>query len=500
MPVDDGVQHSRRVVHLAVPAIPGLFVPFAHHDCIHNQIISVHNRVCGVVPHPSGHGIMLMRMGAKFIKYALPKTEQEELGLFFQKYTGNKFLRYQRALDNLLKNGLVKSGAGCSMFVKCEKLDPVKINPDTRAIQFREAEYCVALASFLKPMEHLLYSLKLTTPHIRTRTRVVGKGLNQVERASLLIKKMEAFDNPRVISLDCKRFDQHVSYEALQVEHSVYLASNPDPWFRQLLSWQLLNTVRSSLGMKYVTRGKRMSGDMNTALGNCVQMIAMVVGVMEWLEVDFDLLDDGDDCLLFVEATDLPLVQAQLPLYFLLMGHELKVESVASELTEVEWCQSKPVFDGQKWKFVRNPFKVMSCALVGTRWNIGSERVRLEYLAGIAQCELVLNSGVPVLQEFAKALLRNSKDAHPRYDRNSGEWWRYVRELRYVGPQEIAFDSRISFAKAFGVSVEEQLHYERVLAAWNFEVGPLIPESVSRDPETWVDCRDEHLEFQEGYI
>lgn len=440
-----------------------------------------------------------MRKGAKFLKKALPKTTQEELGAFAYKFGGRKRDYYLKALDEVLQDGLDKSDAGVTLFVKSEKLAPTKVNPDPRAIQFRNPRYCVALASFLKPMEHHLYQLKLDTPHMKTRTRVVGKGLNQVERATLLRRKMQAFSNPVVLSLDMSRFDQHVSLEQLQVEHSVYLSSNPDPWLRELLSWQLHNNVRSRIGLRYRTRGKRMSGDMNTALGNCVIMIAMMVGAMEELEVVFDLFDDGDDCLLLVESDDVEKVLTQLPGLALEMGHELKIENQARTLEEVEWCQSKPVFDGKTYKFVRNPWKVMSCALVGTRWLAASHRSRLEFLAGLAQCELVLNCGIPVLQEYAKALLRNSRDAHPKFDTNSGEWWRYVRELRYHGPSEITEMSRLSFAEAFGITVEEQLTYEKQLSEWNFEVSPLREVEGGRDPDTWDLTRSEFPEFHQGY-
>lgn len=497
-PNDDGCQHKRRIAHIASPSLPGVYVPFAHHDCVHNQNISIHNRVCGEVPQPTAAGLFRMRRGASYIMRSMPKTTQEELGLFVEKYPVAKRKRYLDALQRVLDDGLSRSDADVTQFVKCEKMTPEKINPDPRSIQFRAAKYCVVLAAYLKPMEHHLYKMRLNAPHAATRSRVVGKGLNQVERATLLRRKMSAFRNPRVISLDMSRFDQHVSLEALQIEHAVYLHSNPDPLFRRLLSWQLHNTVRSRLGFKYTTRGKRMSGDMNTALGNCVQMIAMVVGAMEQLEIEYDILDDGDDCLLIVEAESLQMVLDALPRLMLECGHELKIEHVADTLADVEWCQSKPIFDGARWKFVRNPWKVMSCALVGTRWLGADPMFRLHYLAGIAQCELVLNAGVPVLQEYAKALLRNSKGVLPKFDQNSGEWWRYVRELRHRGPVDITADARTSFAQAFGISADQQQHYEAILQKWNFECGPDHEEVGNRCPDTWDDLRCEHLEFPEG--
>lgn len=502
VPADNGLSHSRRVVHLATPALLGNYVPFAHHDCVHNQLVAIHNRVCGVVPRPTPEGLSMMRAGARIISKSLPRTVQEELGAFAEKYGGQKRARYMQAVEHVLENGLSRRNAGVTMFIKCEKMDPVKCNPDPRAIQFRDPKYCVLLASFLKPIEEHLYRLKIRHPLVGT-TRLVGKGLNQVDRARLLRRKMERFRAPVVLSLDMSRFDQHVDVEALKIEHSVYLSSNPSSWFQRLLSWQLVNRVHSRLGFKYVTLGKRMSGDMNTALGNCVIMISMVLGIMIKYSKPFDLLDDGDDCLLIVERSELEFLRADLPCQFLKMGHELKIENVAFTLPQVSWCQSSPICTAAGWKFVRHPNKVMSCALVGVRWLNAPTWLRLEYLAGLADCEFVLNVGVPILQEYALALRRNSRGAKARFDESSGEWFRYLREVklyrRSTGQDldlEITDAARDSFYEAFGVSRQAQLDAEMALRNWNFSVEGVTEAFASWDPETWVNLRETFAEFQ----
>jgi len=283
-----------------------------------------------------------------------------------------------------------------------------------------------------------------------------------------------------------KRFDQHVHWRALQIEHAVYLRCNNDPLFRQLLSWQLKNMVSSRKGYKYETLGRRMSGDMNTALGNCIIMISMVVGFFLDRRIKFDLLDDGDDCLVIVEETDLAVVQAEMPAHFLSCGHEVQIQGIFRSIPEVSWCQSSPISCAGGWKFVRNPSKVLSTCLTGTKWLGLGRKARLQYLAGLGTCELVLNSGVPVLQEFAKALLRNARGACPRFDRDAGEWFRYVRELRSTTAMEseITLDARFTFAQAFGISLDEQQWLEEDLASWEFDVVGDVEES-GRDPNDW---------------
>jgi len=309
---------------------------------------------------------------------------------------------------------------------------------------------------------------------------------------------MSHFIKPVVVSLDMSRFDQHVHVRQLQVEHSVYLRSNPDPYFARLLSWQLKNEVKSNIGFKYTAEGRRMSGDMNTALGNCIIVLSMVVGMFEnILRIPYDVFDDGDDCLVIVEEEDMTSFMTVTPWYMLQCGHEVKVENIAKTLEDVEWCQSKPIFTGVNWKFVRNPFKTMSGALVGTRWLVNNHRMRREFLAGVAQCELVLNSGVPILEEFAKALLRNAGDAVPRFDQTSGEWWRYVREMKNTGPLGVTDDARASFARAFNVSIDQQHDIELQLSKWELDLTH-ESEASTWNPETWINDQEGAAQFPEG--
>jgi len=442
-----------------------------------------------------------MQKGIDLVIRALPKTVQEERGKFAEKYTGRKKARYDDALRYVNDNGITKKDAKITMFVKAEKMSPSKRNPDPRAIQFRDPRYCVELASFLKPIEEHLYKIKVEHPLI-SRTRLVGKGMNQVERASTLARKLSFFKNPSTISLDAKRFDQHCDIQQLRQEHRVYTSCNPDSYFAKLLSWQLHNDCSSRLGFKYRTRGKRMSGDMNTALGNCIIMLGMVLGIMIPRGKRFDILDDGDDCLLIVETEDLESVLCDLPAAFLEMGHEIKIENIATTMEQVVWCQSSPIKFANGYKFVRNPIKVMSTALVGTRWLNTSARVRREYLAGLGECELILNQGVPILQEYALALIRNSRGAKKRFDDSSGEWFRYLRESRLYRRAKsgqftsvILDDTRLSFAVAFGISIPDQIDIERQLADWNFSVDQVTDVPGGLDPKTWEDTRD-HIEFQ----
>lgn len=466
---DDCGRHKTRRVHFALPSID-LPVPFFHHQCIHNEVISIVNRVLGETPIITDEGRRLMRKGAKRLSQALPKTTEQRVGEFAYAYSGAKRQRYLDAAVRSL-NGYSQKDAGVTMMVKVENCipDKSKLNPDPRAVQFRDPVYCVQLAKFLKPMEHNLYELKIDHPLLATKTRLVGKGLNQVQRGALLFEKLAGFTDPVMIVLDCKRFDKHVGVDQLKAEHSVYLASNPNAELAKLLRWQLINKCRTRSGIRYRTLGKRMSGDMNTALGNCIITIIMVFeACADVLKIKFDLMDDGDDCVLIVESSNLDLCLKQLPLIFLEYGHILKVENWNKIPEKISWCQSSVINMGKYYKFVRDPIRTMSNDLVSSKFLSQNHR---SHLLAVGLCEHALNRGVPVLQAYARALIRNSLGANLSLDQNSSLYLRARREVKDLPnyrcvDEEITIQTRLSFELAFGISTQQQVVWERRLSEW----------------------------------
>lgn len=460
------------------------------------------NRVLGSTPEITDRGLARLKRAALRICRRLPKLSEEAWYKMPTRYSGAKRARYVQATDDVLAaGGLLRKQSRVKMFVKFELIwkpamedtsqDMSKRNTDPRAIQFRDPRYCVALARFLHPMEHHLYELAGDGKFL-PKGRVIGKGLSQSSRAQLLVRKMRSFQNPHVLTIDCSRFDKHVSLELLRVEHSFYRAMNPSSELSRLLDMQLRNKGSTDRGIVYKTRGKRMSGDMNTALGNCVLMITMVAATLGGL-MTYDILDDGDDCLVLVEHRDACRARELLLEWFHEYGMSLKIENEAVNIADVEWCQAKPIqLDETTWKFVRNPSKVFSVALGGPKFNTRSVRFRAKYINTIGLGEMILNRGVPVMQEFGLALMRNSRlkcDDVVQLERSEGLWHRLkhetggtdTRALTRWKPIPISRRARWSFARAFGISIERQLLLEEALREWTFNLTGDTQEVFARD-------------------
>jgi len=452
---------------------------------------AIRNRVVGEVPLPSLDGLTRLRNTGKRLARLLGKQRELEILEFPLAYTGAKRARYQRAAENLLEGGITRRKAKVKCFVKFEKLEfkPEKPNPDPRAIQFRSPEYCVALGRFLRPIEHAVYKLK--GGGILPPSRVIGKGLSQPARAALLLEKVQRFKSPCLITLDASRFDQHCSEPLLRIEHAFYCAANSSKEFAKLLSWQLKNKGRTSWGIRYETTGKRMSGDMNTGLGNCVLMVTMITTFVRFYLtpaiakrygerlVHWDMIDDGDDAILIVESKYLDLVLDLVKPAFLDFGHEIKVEKVARSMEEVEWCQARPIeYKPGKWKFVRDYRKVISNSLSGVKYCEPTRNSRQRLVNSIGLAEMILGLGIPVLQEYGKALVRNAGTERLLvFDSIDSYYYRLHNELRGLNrkfelfhPDPVTDCARQSYARAFGVSITEQLKDEDMLSKWSFNL------------------------------
>lgn len=474
--------HKRQFYRAAIPDLLGVYRPNCHQGCVWNEYISIHNRVCGLVPVPTSHGLTDLARVAGRIAKRLGVVPSQDINLLPMHYSGAKRTRYLQAVEDLRMYPITPRDAAIKAFVKAEKTDfSSKENPDPRMIQARSMRYNCALAQYLKPVEERIY--RYTRPE-NPDTLVFGKCLNQVERAKLLKKKMAQFKKPVVVSLDCKRFDQHVAKEQLKIEHRVYTSCNRSAEFSRLLRMQLQNKGITASGIKYVTDGKRMSGDLNTASGNCTVMFIMVEACMEKLRIfHWDCLDDGDDCLVIMESKQLNWFKRRCETIFLSYGHEIKVENVAYNIVDVEWCQSKPIeYAPGLYKFVRKPNKVLSGACTGnTHWHQGD---RKSYMHTIGLCELVLNVGVPVVQEFALALIRNANtDKVLELSDNDSLMYKVRKEMRLYNmnqlvklrAQPITLEARMSFEQAFGWPVSLQVEYEDRLRGWAFNTDAILP-------------------------
>lgn len=424
-------------------------------------------------PKPSSDAFYAQSLNTFFthLKKYLPHPARMEPSEFPKLYAGRKRTIYERAATSLLELPLEKKDAEISVFVKAEKVNVTETSDKApRAIQPRAPRYNVELGCYTKPIEKRIYRAIGKVMGMTT----VAKGLNAEERGELIERKWTRFNDPVAVGLDASRFDQHCSASALKWEHSVYkYCYGGDKDLKRLLNWQVYNSGRGYTPdgkVKYKTDGCRMSGDMNTALGNCLLMCGMVYSysLLVGLEGEIELINDGDDCVVFMESSNLAKFLSCLETWFTSVGFTMKVEKPVYTLEKVEFCQAHPVFDGEKYIMVRD----IRAALVKDTYSIkpiDTEGVMRKWLIAIGDGGMSLTGGIPIWQEFYNTLATAGSKLAPsktrksqgiNYDPTMDSGMRRLAERMNRNYTTIHPRARYSFWLAFDIAPDEQLAME----------------------------------------
>jgi hypothetical protein len=312
----------------------------------------------------------------------------------------------------------------------------------------------------------------------------VIKGLNALESARVLRQKWDMFRDPVAVGLDASRFDQHVSLDALRWEHGIYLECFKQAKHRRRLAELLkFQEVNYCVGytpdgkLEYTVVGTRMSGDMNTSLGNCVLMCSMIHAYLQDRKVTAQLANNGDDCVVFMERCDLERFMDGLNEWFLCMGFNMAVEKPVDEFEQIEFCQTHPVFDGQEYIMCRNPFTALAKDSVMLQPYQPS--VFSGWLDAVGMGGLRMTGGLPIFQEFYAMYVRSGKSRKIPKDLLPWSFRNWSAGMcRSYG--EIAPQARASFWLAFGYTPDEQIvlenHYAKLKVVNS--LGQFQPRSV----------------------
>lgn len=455
---------------------------FAHNSCAGNEYAALRQRVLGVVPRPDPGTLNSLRITvARWGRFTVP-TPALPPDWPARFYSGGKRAHYLRFVDRV-HQGVKSRSARLNCFLKFDymKFSAAKPNAAARCIQYSQPEYSIALGCYTKAFEHFLYDLA-GDDRILPAVTLCGKGKSQGKRCAVARQHWLRLRDPVAISLDASAFDKHVSRELLEIEFAFYRHFNADPRFHELLSWQLDNYGKTKSGFRYWCRGRRASGTMNTALGNCVLMMLMVATWLRDLPVtEWSMLDDGDDVVVFLETKHLQWALDTVGPIFDSFGMSIRVDNIAHIFEQIDWCQCKPIeYSPGRWKFVRHWLRVFARSCSGSKYyTTPSIRGKLVNTIGLA--ELILNLGVPILQEYALALIRNSNSSDViNFTEADSMYYRVGTEMKAMKLQELSDalkldftimpEARLSFQRAFGVSPHDQCAIEGRLRDWAFDI------------------------------
>lgn len=399
-------------------------------------------------------------------------TTPEPYESVVEQYVGRKRRIYEEARLSLSRKDVNSKDATINPWVKPEKVPPTGA---PRCIQSRNARHCLAVGSYIKHIEHRIYD---EIAEMFGDGPTVMKGFNVQQVGRIAAGKWNSFKVPVAVGLDATKFDMHVSPEILQWEHDIYLKIyNGDPRLRRLLNRQMNNVARGYCAdgkLKYKTKGKRCSGDMNTALGNCIIMCCMVYAYAHEKRVDIKLMNNGDDCVVFMESSDLSRFNAGLDEWFLEMGFRMVAEQPCFELCEIEFCQMHPVSTVNGWTMVRNIPKTLHKDLLSLIPLRNSTEMK-EFFGAIGECGVSLTHGVPILSSFYRRL-RELGTCNTKFGEvvllNSGA--RMLAKGIDRVEDTITPEARCSVWKAWGILPDHQVALESYFATMVVEHSSLI--------------------------
>jgi len=393
-------------------------------------------------------------------------------------YRGSKKLVYQNALLSLEQDELTVRDSHLSAFVKFEKQDVAKA---PRVINPRSSRYNLRLGKYLKHAEHKFFASINKAFGAHTPATVI-KGLNADDSANVLYQKWCRFKDPIAIGLDASKFDMHVSVAALKYEHSFYTTLFPrSKELRQLLRWQLRNrgVARAVDGsVEFSMEGTRCSGDLNTSLGNCIIMCALVWEYAKVRGVEVELANNGDDCVVFMDRGDEKVFTRDLDRWFRGKGFAMTVEPTVDEFEYVEFCQTKPVQLSSGWRMVRNLSACLQkdpmCML-----SVPNNKVYRKWMDAVGTCGGMLSVGVPVhsdfYQVFKKAGVACTTGMLEQVYKNRSQLFL----AKGLSDATITPESRVSYYYAFGVLPDTQLEMERFFS--DLVVTELVTNIIERD-------------------
>lgn len=383
-------------------------------------------------------------------------------------YTGRRRTIYQDAYESLCVRPINQQDARVKTFVKAEKINfTKKPDPAPRVIQPRDPRYNLEVGRYLKKYEHHLYH---GIDKLWGGPTII-KGYTVEEIGGIVERTWGEFQKPCAIGFDMSRFDQHVSVDALRFEHSVYDKAFRCPELRRLLRWQLRNKgcgYASNGKIKYSKDGCRMSGDINTAMGNCLLACCITYHLMRGIKGR--LLNNGDDCVFICEAKDEARAVVQLRGWSD-FGFKCIAEETVYHLEGIEFCQMRPVFDGNCYVMVRNPHVSLSKDTYSIcPWY--NPKAAKKWANAVSLCGEKLTGGIPVLQSYYRALrtgVSSKVSEHIAFD--SG-FYRLSQRCNRV-ESEISEAARHSFYLAFNITPDCQVamedYYNSLALSWEFD-------------------------------
>lgn len=355
----------------------------------------------------------------------------------------------ERNDDGELKNFKIK------LFCKDESYTDFKLN---RGIYAREDVAKVFFGPACAKIEEILYQQPEFIKHIPVK-----------DRGDYIFKRLYE-EGAIYVATDYSAFECHFGKERMEncefVLYDHVLGSSVRgkiivDIMREVLQGE--NRVHSRyFNGKVVAR--RMSGEMNTSLGNGFGNLMMMTDVCLSIGIDWDDIIgvvEGDDGLFRFRG------KAPTKEDFTACGCDIKLDQYA-RISDASFCGL--LFDEVDRQVIKDPYDIIcSIGLLSKQYSKARRGKKLALLRAKALSTLYQYPGCPIIAEMSKHILRQTKHIDMRnvveknfsYDLFDRErYFEALRNHQYNSDIKIGMGTRLLFSELFGFSVETQLRLE----------------------------------------
>nr|QTJ63721.1 RNA-dependent RNA polymerase [Dipluran tombus-related virus] len=363
--------------------------------------------------------------------------------------------RYERGDD-------MHAFSSVNVFLKREKL--LEHGKAARLVSSRNDTLKCLLGPYIAAMEKVVYQSKWCC-----------KGCNSYTKAQKFAELYGSFSDPVTIEADYSKFDAHVSEFFLKhIEHAFYTRMCRDPFLREMLRYQLTNFCRTKNGGRYIVRGTRMSGDVNTSLGNGIINYILWRTLFHRAGIRARILVDGDDSICVVERSDLAAALQAMETVGE-YGFDIKY-NVRLDRRDVSFCSGMFIRTNAGLRYIRAPCNLLRKApySVGTfTWLQARRRARL-----VSYCEYLCHDNIPVLGALAM-FWRRAAGSGALDQTDQRYLYRIEVESSAQRSQTIGAESRDDFYHITGLSPRRQRWLEANLNACSGGIDSALPPRVA---------------------
>lgn len=363
---------------------------------------------------------------------------------------------YKRMLEQKFElRGRHNKWTKVKCFIKDETYDKYK---DSRAIYARVDEFKCIFGPYCKQLENRLYQLPEFIKHVPV-----------ISRAKYVHDRLGKYS--KFLATDYTGYECHFTPEMMCAVEMVlynYMFCRTRPEEFALLN-DCCRTIWSTnrcefKEIKANIRARRMSGEMNTSLGNGFTNFIILKYIMEKKgisEDNYSFVVEGDDCLCGFNG-EYPTTED-----YANVGFTVKIEQ-HEKLETASFCGL--VFSPENFISIANPLKIiMNTGYARKKYVYSSDKTRKELLRAKGFSICYQYSGVPILQEYGRMLLRNTEGSRFKFDDD------YQSQLikREMGDivevnKPIEMSTRLLMEKVFSFTIAEQHYLEKLFSETDY--------------------------------